>query len=204
MPFHLKKFPNKEISYIVAGEYGPKDGRSHWHAILYGINFEEDRELVYTSKGYKHYFSQSLQDCWSTYDTDLQCFIPTGFIDLADADVDCCAYVSQYVLKKLPVGQKAHVIDHYVDQYGELQPLELVEVAPPMIKTSRNPAIGKRWFDKYGTNAVEKGFIFAERGNDNYYKIKTPQYYYSKFEDINPEKYKEIKKCKEEFTHNSM
>lgn len=195
-----KKFPGREISYIVAGEYG-KDGRAHWHAILFGINFDEDRELVYTSKGYKHYFSQTLQDCWSTYDTDLKCFIPIGFIDLADADTDCCAYVSQYVLKKLPIGQKEHIIDHYVDQYGELQPIGLVDVCPPMIHTSRNPSIGKRWFDKYGKNAVEKGFEFVKRGEGQFYKVKTPSYYYSKFEELHPEEFEIIKKRKEEFAH---
>jgi hypothetical protein len=194
-----KRYPDKEISYIVAGEYGPANGRAHWHAILYGINFEEDRDLVYVSKGYKHYYSQILQDCWSTWDDDLQEHIPIGFVDLADADSDCCAYVSQYVLKKLPIGQYEPIIDHYVDEYGEIKPIPLVEVCPPIIRTSRNPAIGKRWFDRFGSNAVEKGFIFAERGENQYYKIKTPEYYYKKFEEINPDKFLEIKKQKEKF-----
>lgn len=196
-----KNFPGREISYIVAGEYGPSNGRSHWHAILYGINFDEDRELVYTSKGYKHYFSQILQDCWSTWDSDLSIHVPIGFTDLADADADCCAYVSQYVLKKLPIGIKEPVVGKYVDEFGELKDIPLVEVAPPIIRTSRNPAIGKRWYDKYGKNAVEKGFIFAERGENQYYKVKTPEYYYKRFEQIDPDKYQVIKKRKEEFAH---
>lgn len=189
-----KRFPNDKISYLVCGEYGPKDGRAHWHAILFGFDFP-DKELVYVSKGYNHYSSQILEECWSDYDKETKSYFSIGFVDLADVDEDCCNYVSQYVLKKLPIEQD-HIIVDYTDD-GE--PIKLEGRVPPMIKSSRNPAIGLRWFEKYGRNSVEKGYIdVPNKERTGRRKVKTPAYYYSKFEQVDPIIAAKFKKCKEE------
>lgn len=193
-----KRFPKDKIGYLVCGEYGHQNGRAHWHAILFNFDFP-DKQLVYKRDGYCHFYSQILQDCWSTYRKELDVYEPIGFIDLCNCDLDCCKYVAGYVLKKLPVADNGAVVGHYVDDSGDLKDIELVGVAPPIIKSSRNPAIGLGWFEKYGKNAVENGFCY-QLGKDHSYaeKVKTPQYYNDKFEKIEPEKYAIIKKCKED------
>ena len=52
----LRKKTGAKIQYLCCGEYGLKDGRSHWHAILFGYDFP-DKEPVYVSKGFVHYSS---------------------------------------------------------------------------------------------------------------------------------------------------
>ena len=193
-----KRFPNDKIGYIVCGEYGLKDGRAHWHAILFGFDFP-DKELIYVKNGYNHYYSQILQDCWSTYIKERDYYEPIGFIDLCDVDLDCCKYVAGYVLKKLPVDNKGATVGHYLDDNGNLQDIELVGVAPPIIRTSRNPSIGLKWFEKYGKNSVENGFCYQpDKLHTSVQKIKTPSYYNYKFEKLYPEEYQIIKKRKEE------
>ena len=193
-----KRFPKDKICYLVCGEYGLKDGRAHWHAILFGFDFP-DKELVYVKNNYQHFYSQILQDCWSTYKKETDTYEPIGFIDLCNCDLDCCKYVAGYVLKKLPVDQKGATVGHYLDDSGVVQDIELVGVAPPIIRSSRNPAIGLKWFEQYGKNAVENGFCYQlDKDGFGVQKIKTPSYYNDKFEKLYPEKYAIIKKCKEE------
>lgn len=63
----LRKKTGDKIQYLMCGEYGSKEGRSHFHAILFGFDFP-DKKLVYLSKGYPHYQSELLNECWSVYD----------------------------------------------------------------------------------------------------------------------------------------
>lgn len=194
-----KRFNMPKLQYLVSGEYGPKDGRAHWHAILFGFDFP-DKELVYISKGYNHYSSKSLNELWSVYNRELSIYHPIGYTDLANCDADCCNYVAQYVLKKLDIEQDMPVFsDVFIDDDGNYIDVPLAERVPPFIRSSRNPAIGLNWFNKYGENAVEKGFIYRpNKDHTSVSKIKTPQYYYDKFEQINPDKASIIKKCKED------
>lgn len=191
-----KRFPDDKFQYLVSGEYGLKDGRSHWHAIIFGFDFP-DKELVYVSKGYNHYSSQILNECWSIYNKKENIYEPIGFTDLCNVDYDCCNYVAQYVLKKLPVDQKGVTVGSYLDSNGDLQNIELTDVCPPMVRSSRNPAIGLNYYKKYGEQAVELGYQgIVNKGEVK--KIRTPEYYYKKFEQDNPVRFEQIKKCKEE------
>lgn len=185
----LRKKTGQKIQYLVCGEYGSKEGRSHFHAILFGYDFP-DKELVYISKGYPHFSSQLLNECWSVFDNVNKYYIPIGFTDLAPVDIDCCNYVSGYVLKKLP---------------GVIEPPEVIpgvplaERCPPFIRSSRKPALGYNWYVKYGRNACEKGFEYVHNVKKNIsYKVKTPSYYMKKFEIDYPDLYRNVKLIREQ------
>lgn len=185
----LRKKTGEKIQYLVCGEYGLKDGRSHWHAILFGYDFP-DKVPVYVSKGFTHFSSQLLNECWSIFiDNDFG-YYPIGFTDLTTVDIDCCNYVAGYVLKKLPVGE--HGLELYEDKYGDI--VELGERTPPMVRSSRNPALGLNWYKKFGKNACEKGFEYLVNKNKSGAKrIKTPSYYFKKFELDEPELFTKLK-----------
>lgn len=186
-----KEFPQEHIGYIVCGEYGHKNGRAHWHAILFNFDFP-DKELVYESKGFPHYKSEILNRLWSKYIVNTKTFVPIGFCDLANVDYDCCSYVSQYVMKKLPDIVTSPIVSY--DDEGI--PIRLEERAPVLVKTSRNPSIGLDWFVKYGKNAVERGFCYSP--SNKKFRLKVPQYYYDKFEEFYPERSKEIQENRTE------
>lgn len=85
-----KYYEGKRITYYHVGEYGEKTHRPHHHAILFGINFEEDRIPMPLSKsGKKQYYSQTLSDLWAC-----------GRISIQDCNTNNIIYISQYSLKK--------------------------------------------------------------------------------------------------------
>lgn len=85
-----RKFPEKRISYFHVAEYGEKTHRPHHHAILFGINFNEDRKECQISKsGHPQMYSETLQSLWACGNTTLQ-----------DCNSNNIIYIAQYSLKK--------------------------------------------------------------------------------------------------------
>lgn len=85
-----KKYKDTYISYYHVAEYGDKFKRPHHHAIIYGINFEEDRHEQELSKsGHIQYYSKTLEELWAC-----------GSISVQDLNPNNTIYISQYTLKK--------------------------------------------------------------------------------------------------------
>ena len=85
-----KKYKEKSITYFHVAEYGEKTKRPHHHAILYGINFEEDRfEMEKSKTGKTQFFSKTLYDLWGA-----------GRISIQDLNNYNSAYIAQYSVKK--------------------------------------------------------------------------------------------------------
>ena len=81
----LRKYISpRRMRYYVCGEYGPKKCRPHYHAILYGIDYIEDR--------------QAIVDTWPYCDWAVDDILQQS---MSDVTVDRCLYVAQYVLKKI-------------------------------------------------------------------------------------------------------
>lgn len=85
-----KKFEGRRITFYHVGEYGEKTHRPHHHAILFGVNFEEDRKEAELSKsGHPQLYSETLSELWACGRCRLQDINPNNII-----------YISQYSLKK--------------------------------------------------------------------------------------------------------
>ena len=79
-----------KIRFFGCSEYGSESFRPHYHAIIFGYDFSDDRVLYKQNfNGDKLYNSKLLSDCW-----------PFGFAVVADCTWNTCAYVSRYCLKK--------------------------------------------------------------------------------------------------------
>lgn len=91
-----KHFNEKRITYYKIGEYGEIKKRPHYHCILFGINFEEDRKKMPLSKtGHEQYHSDTLQKIWAC-----------GRISIQDINSANIIYISQYSLKKFKNNQE--------------------------------------------------------------------------------------------------
>jgi len=85
-----KHYKDKYISYFHVGEYGERTKRPHHHAIIFGINFEEDRREMQVSKsGHIQYHSPTLEKIWACGRTSVQDCMSNNII-----------YTAQYTLKK--------------------------------------------------------------------------------------------------------
>lgn len=85
-----KHYTGTRITYYHVGEYGEKTHRPHHHALLFGIDFSEDRIQMPKSKsGHTQYFSKTLSEIWAC-----------GLVSVEDINPNNIIYISQYSLKK--------------------------------------------------------------------------------------------------------
>lgn len=113
-----KHFVGVTIRYFIAGEYGPKTYRPHYHAIIYGLSLSDFNDLRYIgcNEIKDPYFSSPLfEKIWSN-----------GFVQMSSVNYKTCAYVARYVLKK-----------HYKKNIAELNGAE-----QEFTLSSRRPGIG--------------------------------------------------------------
>jgi len=165
----LRKRYGKEIRYFHCGEYGEKNQRPHYHAIIFGLDFK-DKELFKVRDEIRLYTSESLAELW-----------PYGFVTIGEVTYESAAYVARYVTKKIK-GKDAE--DHYIrwdPSTGEGIPIE-----PEYATMSRKPGIGKTWFDKYKNDVYPHDYVVIK----GEYKIRPPRFYDSKLSEEELEKVK--------------
>lgn len=169
-----KEYSESKIRFFGCGEYGDKNFRPHYHAIIFNMDFE-DKELIKLSKlGHKYYRSERLAKVW-----------PKGYNVIGDVTFESAAYVARYVMKKR-LGKQNEIKDYYTrvdDQTGQI-----LEVDPEFVTMSRRPGIGRDWYELYGKNAHEKDFITM-----NGIQMKPPKYYDGLLEKIDESKLADIK-----------
>lgn len=89
---------NKKIRFLTVGEYGDKNGRMHWHMIVFGWKPQKSSEEMETYLGGKfnsvpRWRSRKLHSLWQR-----------GYVDVDYATEGNIFYVSRYVHKKFVKG----------------------------------------------------------------------------------------------------
>lgn len=148
-----KAYAGKRIRYFSSGEYGRENGRPHYHALLFGIDFA-DKKMVGQRKGYPVYESETVRRFW-----------PYGFSELGDVSLESAAYVAKYVMKR---GSNAETDIACVDYDTG----EVVERAQEYVTMSRNPGIGMPWLAKYLAEVYDNDSV-VQRGVE----VKPPRAY---------------------------
>lgn len=145
----LRRKLGTKISYLASAEYGETTERPHYHAIIYGEDFEFDREFWKTDNGNDLYTSNFLSEAWGW----------KGHAVIGDVTFDSSNYVASYTVKKLS-GDKAE------EQYDDLGRL------PPFGAMSVKPAIGRRWIEKYLYDVYPRDKVVI-----NGKEVRPPRYY---------------------------
>lgn len=146
------------IKYFACGEYGDQLSRPHYHACIFGFDFEDRKEFK-KSNGISLYRSERLSRLW-----------PYGHSLIGDVTFESAAYVARYVTKKV-TGDYAS--EHYtrIDEYGEMH-----SVLPEFSLMSRGGRRGKGlaagWFERWG-NEVYPSDEVVVRGRS----CAPPRYY---------------------------
>lgn len=158
-----KHFGYEKIRFFHCGEYGDRYHRPHYHAILFGLDFE-DKYLFKMRNGNPLYRSPTLEKLWKF-----------GYSSIGSVTFESAAYVARYVMKKA-TGLDA--LDNYYapdENTGEL-----VQVLEEEYTTmSRRPGIASDWFDEFNGDLFPKDFITV-----NGRKMSAPRYYDRKAEDL--------------------
>ena len=142
--------------YFHCGEYGD-DGRPHYHALLFGLDFSEDRYLwKQQSKNKPTYRSETLERNWKL-----------GFSTLGDVTHASAAYVAKYIIKRKTGDQ---VEEHYRRiNYETGEEYQLTQEYTTM---SRRPGIGTGWIQKFHKEIYPSDFIVVENK-----KLRPPKFY---------------------------
>lgn len=90
----------KRIKYLVAGEYGEKEGRPHFHMILFGWKPTDMKYRGKSKKGYKAYKSEFLESVWGA-----------GFVDVGDVDEHTAPYMVKYITKFSEIKKDEFVVN---------------------------------------------------------------------------------------------
>jgi hypothetical protein len=168
-----KKHPEKTIRFFHCGEYGEKNQRPHYHALIYNHDFS-DRKLFKERKNIKLYTSKELEQLW-----------PYGFSTIGDVTFQSAAYVARYIMKK----QKG---DTAKQHYSNIDTLtgEVTTIEPEYCTMSRKPGIGYNWFKKYKTDVYPRDVCII-----NNHEVKPPRYYDTL---LTEEELKEVKQKRKE------
>lgn len=125
-----KEFKDVTIRFYHCGEYGSRFLRPHYHAILYGVDFD-DRVFFSKKCDKTTYVSPTLQRLW-----------PAGFSTVSDVTLESCAYVARYCMKKI----------HRASDCRR-------GVQPEYSTMSLKPAIGHEWYHKFKDDLFPKDFV---------------------------------------------
>lgn len=149
------------MKFFTVGEYGDRGARPHYHSIVYGLQVPDQRKH---SKSGEHdlFRSDEMDKIWGL-----------GHVWVGSVTAESCAYVAQYVVKKIN-GSKA------AEHYGERKPEFAI--------MSRRPAIGREHYNEFKNEFFPADFVVIAGK-----KRRMPRYYAELFKKENPEDFDRIK-----------
>jgi hypothetical protein len=180
----------KKVRFYHCGEYGDKSNRPHYHAILFGHNFNDWIYITDSDSGSPIYTSPTLESIWNK-----------GFVSIGEVNFNSAGYVARYCMKKIN-GKLADQVDLKtgLKPYERINSYtgELVEVQPEYATMSRRPGIGRDWISKYTSDCYPKDYTTI-RG----LRMRPPKYYDKYIRQIDEDLYDDIKAQRELQQYNS-
>lgn len=163
----------RKIRFYMAGEYGEKTERAHYHAILFGHDFADKKYYAKSRSSINAsiYTSETLDKIWKNGN----CYI--GAVTFESA-----AYVARYIMKKINGEKQKPKYEKIIMETGEI-----IDRKPEYNKMSLKPGIGAKWLEKYAADAYPEGKVVARN-----HKSKTPKYYDKKYKKLDPIGYEDM------------
>lgn len=159
----LRYYTGKKLRFYMCGEYGELHDRPHYHAIIFGHAFYDDRLLLKRTNQGSLYSSNFLDSVWKH-----------GMTSIGDVTFDSAAYVARYVVKKVN-GKLAD--EHYTRV--DAMTGEIYQKVPEFSRMSlQNGGIGASWLNKFRNDVIDTGAVMT------YNVARTvPRYYTKMLED---------------------
>lgn len=157
--------------FYMCGEYGEELSRPHFHACIFGYDFEDKRIWKKTTSGSVIYRSEALEKLWTF-----------GHSSVGDVNFQTAAYVARYCMKKV-TGLRAS--EHYlrVDQDTG----ECYSMVPEFTHMSLKPGIGASWFSKFLGDVFPHDYCVV-----NGKMVKPPKFYDRKYAASNPDDFESV------------
>ncbi len=169
--------------YYHCGEYGERTERPHYHALIFGHDFEEDRVFhKQTRGGHNLYICEELDNLWKL-----------GHVYIGELTLQSAAYTARYTMKKLTDDPDRTKKQYASRKYGErvCPQTGLIEYyrKPPYSTMSLKPGIGEPWFAEFGSDVFPGDQVVTANGQQS----RVPRYYDYLLERDNPQLLEELK-----------
>lgn len=133
------------VRYVGRGEYGERDGRPHYHAILWlSRPLLDVRHFKTNRRGEKLYSSATLSKLW-----------PFGYVTVGAVTPSSAAYVVGYMSKTEADDWESYAL--LVPGTGEL-----VRRTAPFLSMSRRPGIGRAYVERFGGELASGDYLVSE------------------------------------------
>lgn len=173
----LRKNTKAEISYYMAGEYGTKNRRPHFHACIFGYDFPDKKYWKTTDTNSRLYTSDQLNELWQHQ----------GFTSIGDVTLESAGYIARYILSKKTGKNAQQYYEHINEATGEITNLK-----PEYNRMSLKRPIGKTWIEKYEKDIYPRGVMILKNQ-----KTKPTKYYDKQYKKKDREKYEQMKQERE-------
>lgn len=174
----LRKFmSNKEeykdikIKYLMCGEYGEKGGRPHYHAVIYGLRFNDCK--IWKRGKNPLYRSKQLEKLWKY-----------GYSSIGNVTFQSIQYLGKYVCKAREEG---------AEDILDLETGEFRKKKKPYIIYPRG--FGLSYMVEHRKEIFTRGYFQLPSGG----KIGIPRYYKKKLEEMFEEEYLDYRERAEKF-----
>lgn len=166
----LRKRTGQKIRYFGSGEYGTNTFRPHYHLIMFGLQLDDLVLVGRSGSGHQYYTSPLLEDVWGN-----------GFVSVAEATWESCAYTARYVTKKA----------------GQVDPefYRTYNIAPEFSMMSTHPGIGRQYYDDHKDDIYQNQEIYVSTKSGGR-KIRPPAYYDRLYDIDCPDQMSEIKELR--------
>lgn len=149
-----------KIGLFVAGEYGDRKKRPHWHALIFNWRPTDLKHKYTSERGDKVYTSKTLEELWGH-----------GIAEIGEVTFQSAGYCARYAAKKLSHGK---------DGTHDFEPIS---------KRSSKNAIGKKWIEKYWRDVFSHGQLILKLPDKPPIKCGIPRYYEKWFKKTHPEEW---------------
>lgn len=158
------------VRFYMCGEYGPENGRPHFHACIFDFDFRDKTFFKRAPGGQALYESVSLSRLW-----------PYGFASIGSVTFESAAYIARYCVQKI-TGKAAET--HYlrVDSDGPYT------LTPEFNQASRRPGLGAPWLQKWKTDVFPRDYVII-KGKE----FPAPKFYDQMLKREDPDTYELMK-----------
>lgn len=161
-----------KIKYLMCGEYGEKNGRAHYHVLLFGWKPNDLKFVGLSAKGQRAFKSETLNRLWARVGATKEqirafnkCpknreivlrngkefdYLPLGFIDVGEVTENTAPYMAKYIAKFGEIKQEDFTIN------GN-------KVKKPYLVYPKK-RIGIDFFLENFEQILKNGFIYDSRG----------------------------------------
>lgn len=188
-----KRFPNHQIRYFYAGEYGEKLKRPHYHAIIMGFD-PLDKKSTGKRGAYQSFVSDTMNKLWGK-----------GWVDIGEANINSIMYTAGYIQKKA-MGPKHHYdlstgkTLQQMYEWPDFLTGEIIEHKREYSLMSRRPGIGDAYVRKYHKDIYRDDHIVFPGG----FKAKVPNYFDKVYKSMGTGQEKHLELIKEQRQKNIL